>query len=328
MRSVRIARSTDFVFGFGIFNADGVCCYGTNTNLEELQPDEFSGDGEVTFEIDSLELVEGTYRAGPRRAQARWLPLRLPPPALLLPREVARRRTSASTGPITGGRFARTSASSATATGIDGLTLHGEPHPDARRGCGSSCEQRADGAVVFTNGVFDLLHPGHVRYLDGRAAHGDVLIVGINADRIGAAAGRRDRTARSIPSTSAPRCSRRCACVDAVVIFDEDTPHEIVSRRCSPTSWSRAPTGPRTPSSAATWSKRAAGRWCGSRSRRLLDHGHRRAPARPLSAGAACCTRETHQKFRRRTRARRCESRDPCRTACPRRPRSPSSRCC
>jgi ABC-type polysaccharide/polyol phosphate transport system ATPase subunit len=52
----------DFVFGFGIFNADGVCCYGTNTNLEELQPEEISGDGEVTFEIDSLKLVEGTYR--------------------------------------------------------------------------------------------------------------------------------------------------------------------------------------------------------------------------------------------------------------------------
>jgi len=52
----------DFVFGFGIFNADGVCCYGTNTNLEELQPDEISGEGVVTFEIDSLKLVEGTYR--------------------------------------------------------------------------------------------------------------------------------------------------------------------------------------------------------------------------------------------------------------------------
>jgi len=52
----------DFVFGFGIFNADGVCCYGTNTNLEELQPAGFSGEGEVTFAIDSLKLVEGTYR--------------------------------------------------------------------------------------------------------------------------------------------------------------------------------------------------------------------------------------------------------------------------
>ncbi len=52
----------DFVFGFGIFNADGVCCYGTNTHLEELVPEEISGEGEITFAIDSLQLVEGTYR--------------------------------------------------------------------------------------------------------------------------------------------------------------------------------------------------------------------------------------------------------------------------
>jgi len=52
----------DFVFGLGIFNADGVCCYGTNTYLEEYQPDEFTGQGQVTFAVDSLQLVEGTYR--------------------------------------------------------------------------------------------------------------------------------------------------------------------------------------------------------------------------------------------------------------------------
>jgi ABC-type polysaccharide/polyol phosphate transport system ATPase subunit len=52
----------DFVFGLGIFNGDGVCCYGTNTNLEELEPDRLSGDGEVRFVIDRLDLVEGTYK--------------------------------------------------------------------------------------------------------------------------------------------------------------------------------------------------------------------------------------------------------------------------
>ncbi len=51
----------DFVFGFGIFNADGVCCYGTNTNIDELEPDRMSGEGEVRFVIDRLDLVEGTY---------------------------------------------------------------------------------------------------------------------------------------------------------------------------------------------------------------------------------------------------------------------------
>jgi ABC-type polysaccharide/polyol phosphate transport system ATPase subunit len=52
----------DFVFGVGLFNADGVCCYGTNTNIEHLEPAEISGDGEVRFRIASLELVEGTYK--------------------------------------------------------------------------------------------------------------------------------------------------------------------------------------------------------------------------------------------------------------------------
>jgi ABC-type polysaccharide/polyol phosphate transport system ATPase subunit len=60
---VRAAQPTDdFVFGVGLFNADGVCCYGTNTYLEELTPERLIGDGEATFAIDSLDLVEGTYK--------------------------------------------------------------------------------------------------------------------------------------------------------------------------------------------------------------------------------------------------------------------------
>jgi ABC-type polysaccharide/polyol phosphate transport system ATPase subunit len=52
----------DFVFGVGLFNADGVCCYGTNTYAEEMYPDRISGDAEVGFEIAALDLVEGTYK--------------------------------------------------------------------------------------------------------------------------------------------------------------------------------------------------------------------------------------------------------------------------
>ncbi len=52
----------DFVFGFGLFNADGVCCYGTNTYLEEMAPEALEGDAEATFQIDRLDLVEGTYK--------------------------------------------------------------------------------------------------------------------------------------------------------------------------------------------------------------------------------------------------------------------------
>jgi ABC-type polysaccharide/polyol phosphate transport system ATPase subunit len=60
---VRAAQPVDdFVFGFGLFNADGVCCYGTNTYLEELTPQRLAGEAEATFTIDSLELVEGTYK--------------------------------------------------------------------------------------------------------------------------------------------------------------------------------------------------------------------------------------------------------------------------
>jgi ABC-type polysaccharide/polyol phosphate transport system ATPase subunit len=52
----------DFVFGIGLFNADGFCCYGTNTNIEQLEPAEISGEGEVRFKVPSLDLVEGTYK--------------------------------------------------------------------------------------------------------------------------------------------------------------------------------------------------------------------------------------------------------------------------
>jgi ABC-type polysaccharide/polyol phosphate transport system ATPase subunit len=52
----------DFVIGIGIFNAEGVCCYGTNTSLEELKGERLFGDAEAVFTIDSLDLVEGTYK--------------------------------------------------------------------------------------------------------------------------------------------------------------------------------------------------------------------------------------------------------------------------
>jgi ABC-type polysaccharide/polyol phosphate transport system ATPase subunit len=52
----------DFVFGIGIFNTDGVCCYGTNTDIENLVSDRLEGDGDVRFIIDRLDLVGGTYK--------------------------------------------------------------------------------------------------------------------------------------------------------------------------------------------------------------------------------------------------------------------------
>lgn len=81
--------------------------------------------------------------------------------------------------------------------------------------------------IVFTNGVFDILHPGHVRYLKDARALGDVLIVGVNSDRSARAQGKApDRPI----NTEAERCEvlAALASVDAVVTFDEDTPHEII----------------------------------------------------------------------------------------------------
>jgi ABC-type polysaccharide/polyol phosphate transport system ATPase subunit len=52
----------DFVIGIGIFNAEGVCCYGTNTNIEEFKAVRILGDADARFTIESLDLVEGTYK--------------------------------------------------------------------------------------------------------------------------------------------------------------------------------------------------------------------------------------------------------------------------
>jgi D-glycero-beta-D-manno-heptose 1-phosphate adenylyltransferase len=89
-------------------------------------------------------------------------------------------------------------------------------------------ELRASGkTIVFTNGVFDLLHVGHLRYLQHARALGDVLIVGVNSDR----------SVREIKGPSRPITSEveraeileALACVDAVVIFDEETPRDLIA---------------------------------------------------------------------------------------------------
>jgi rfaE bifunctional protein nucleotidyltransferase chain/domain len=80
--------------------------------------------------------------------------------------------------------------------------------------------------IVFTNGVFDLLHPGHVRYLQYAKRLGDLLIVGLNAD---ASVRRNKGPARPItPELERAELLAALECVDAVVIFEDDTPAEIV----------------------------------------------------------------------------------------------------
>jgi D-glycero-beta-D-manno-heptose 1-phosphate adenylyltransferase len=88
-------------------------------------------------------------------------------------------------------------------------------------------QQRAAGLrIVFTNGVFDLLHPGHVRYLQEARALGDLLIVGLNADE---SVRRNKGPARPInPQAERAEVLAALASVDAVAVFSEDTPAEII----------------------------------------------------------------------------------------------------
>jgi rfaE bifunctional protein nucleotidyltransferase chain/domain len=90
-------------------------------------------------------------------------------------------------------------------------------------------EARAGGKrIVFTNGVFDILHPGHLRYLQAARGHGDVLVVGLNSD---ASVRRNKGPERPInPEGERAEVLASLACVDAVAIFDEDTPADIIAR--------------------------------------------------------------------------------------------------
>jgi rfaE bifunctional protein nucleotidyltransferase chain/domain len=89
-------------------------------------------------------------------------------------------------------------------------------------------EREGGRRIVFTNGVFDVLHPGHVRYLRDARALGDLLIVGVNSDRSVRALGKApDRPIN--PEGERAEVLSALASVDAVVVFDDDTPHAIIT---------------------------------------------------------------------------------------------------
>jgi rfaE bifunctional protein nucleotidyltransferase chain/domain len=89
-------------------------------------------------------------------------------------------------------------------------------------------ESRGSRRIVFTNGCFDLLHPGHVRLLEEARSLGDALVVGLNSDA----------SVRKVKGSTRPLISQQeraeilaaLAAVDFVAIFDEPTPREIISR--------------------------------------------------------------------------------------------------
>jgi rfaE bifunctional protein nucleotidyltransferase chain/domain len=82
--------------------------------------------------------------------------------------------------------------------------------------------------LVFTNGVFDLLHPGHVRYLAEARRFGDALLVGVNSDRSVRAIKGPGRPIT--PEAERAEILAALEAVDGAVIFDEDTPHATISR--------------------------------------------------------------------------------------------------
>lgn len=90
----------------------------------------------------------------------------------------------------------------------------------------AEAQRKAGRCIVFTNGVFDLIHPGHVRYLQAARAEGDALIVAINSD--GSVKGNKGGERPIIPQDERAELLLALSCVDAVTTFDEPTPAEIV----------------------------------------------------------------------------------------------------
>lgn len=88
--------------------------------------------------------------------------------------------------------------------------------------------RRSGRRVAFTNGVFDILHPGHLRYLQAARTEGDALIVAVNSDRSVRANKGLSRPVN--PARERAEVLAALACVDAVVIFDEETPADIIRR--------------------------------------------------------------------------------------------------
>jgi rfaE bifunctional protein nucleotidyltransferase chain/domain len=81
--------------------------------------------------------------------------------------------------------------------------------------------------IVFTNGVFDLLHIGHLRYLRHARALGDALIVGLNSDR--SVRANKGPQRPITPEGERAEVLEALSCVDGVVVFDEETPHDLIA---------------------------------------------------------------------------------------------------
>jgi D-beta-D-heptose 7-phosphate kinase/D-beta-D-heptose 1-phosphate adenosyltransferase len=108
-----------------------------------------------------------------------------------------------------------------------------EPRAESRFGLDAALDlvrrvRAAGGRLVFTNGVFDLVHPGHVRYLQAARKLGDALVVGVNSDRSVRANKGPSRPLN--PEAERAEVLAALQCVDCAIVFDEETPHALISR--------------------------------------------------------------------------------------------------
>jgi rfaE bifunctional protein nucleotidyltransferase chain/domain len=222
----------DFVFGVGLFTADGVSVYGTNTHIEDWVPRRAAGRGEVSLELSDLRLVEGTY---------------------LL--DVAVHRRDGTPYDYHRGRHSFRIKSRIKDVGVyrpphrwrfaGGLEVESPaPRPEldlareneSQGGAGMRSREsvaeerrrwREEGRrVVLTNGCFDLLHPGHIALLEAARAQGDVLVVALNSDRSVTRIKGEGRPL--VPEAERAETLLALEAVDRVVVYDEPTPLEVV----------------------------------------------------------------------------------------------------
>ena len=225
-------RVEDFVFGVGLFTADGVAVYGTNTHIEEYASRSIEGSFEAAFEIRDLRLVEGSYLldvAAHRRDGTPYDYHR----GLYTLRVRSRIKDVGVYRPHHAWTFS---------SGIDiqppparaELELRPTDRTERRKTADTPQALHNDRAraralnqsVVFTNGCFDILHAGHIKLLEQARAEGDLLVVAINSD---ASVRRLKGPARPvIPEAERAEALLALECVDHVVIYEDDTPLDTI----------------------------------------------------------------------------------------------------
>ncbi|MBC8553072.1 MAG: D-glycero-beta-D-manno-heptose 1-phosphate adenylyltransferase [Nitrospira sp.] len=87
--------------------------------------------------------------------------------------------------------------------------------------------RRDGGKVVFTNGCFDLIHAGHVRYLQQARDIGDILVLGLNSDE---SVSRLKPGRPIVPEQERAEVLAALSAIDYVVIFNEETPYELIKQ--------------------------------------------------------------------------------------------------